>query len=58
MELNQNRVPAFKDLRVRLAIAKAIDRDEPAKRGYCGRVLPDVGPIPAAQKFYLREFKH
>ncbi len=57
LELNQNRVPAFKDLRVRLAIAKSIDRDELAKRGYFGRVLPDVGPIPAAQKLYFRDFK-
>jgi peptide/nickel transport system substrate-binding protein len=55
--LNQDRVEAFKDVRVRLAIAKAIDRDELAKRGYFGRVLPDVGPIPAAQKLYFREFK-
>jgi peptide/nickel transport system substrate-binding protein len=57
LELNQDRVEAFKDVRVRLAIAKAIDRDELAKRGYFGRVLPDVGPIPAAQKLYFREFK-
>ncbi len=57
LELNQNTVPAFKDVRVRLAMAKAIDRDELAKRGYFGRVLPDVGPIPAAQKLYFREFK-
>ncbi|MFQ5828154.1 MAG: ABC transporter substrate-binding protein [Candidatus Methylomirabilia bacterium] len=57
LELNQDRVEAFKDVRVRLAIAKAIDRDELAKRGYFGRVLPDVGPIPAAQKLYFREQK-
>lgn len=57
LELNQTKVEAFKDARVRLAIAKAIDRDELAKRGYFGRVLPDVGPIPAAQKLYFREFK-
>jgi peptide/nickel transport system substrate-binding protein len=57
LALNQDKVPAFKDVRVRLAIAKAIDRDELAKRGYFGRVLPDVGPIPAAQKLYFREFK-
>ncbi|RMF85126.1 MAG: ABC transporter substrate-binding protein [Nitrospinota bacterium] len=57
LELNQNRVEAFKDVRVRLAIAKAINRDELAKRGYFGRVLPDVGPIPAAQKLYFRENK-
>jgi peptide/nickel transport system substrate-binding protein len=57
LEFNQNRVPAFKDARVRLAIAKAIDREELAKRGYFGRVLPDEGPIPAAQKLYFRDFK-
>jgi peptide/nickel transport system substrate-binding protein len=57
LKLNQDKVPAFKDVRVRLAIAKAIDRDELAKRGHFGRVLPDVGPIPAAQKLYFREFK-
>ena len=57
LKLNQNRVPAFQDVRVRLAIAKAIDRDELAKRGHFGRVLPDVGPIPAAQKLYFRDFK-
>ena len=57
LEFNQNRVPAFKDARVRLAIAKAIDRDELAKRGYFDRVLPGVGPIPAAQKLYFREHK-
>jgi ABC-type transport system substrate-binding protein len=57
LELNPTRVEAFKDVRVRLAIAKAIDRDALAKRGYFGRVLPDVGPIPAAQKLYFREFK-
>jgi peptide/nickel transport system substrate-binding protein len=57
LEFNQNTVPAFKDQRVRLAIAKAINRDELAKRGYFGRVLPDVGPIPAAQKLYYREYK-
>jgi peptide/nickel transport system substrate-binding protein len=55
--LNQDKVPAFKDARVRLAIAKAIDRDAFAKRGHFGRVLPGVGPIPAAQKLYFREFK-
>jgi peptide/nickel transport system substrate-binding protein len=55
--LNQDKVAAFKDMRVRLAIAKAIDRDELAKRAFFGRVLPGVGPIPAAQKLYFREFK-
>jgi ABC-type transport system substrate-binding protein len=55
--LNQSKVPAFKDVRVRLAIAKAIDRDTLAKRAFFGRVLPGVGPIPAAQKLYYREFK-
>jgi len=55
--LNQDKVPAFKDVRVRLAIAKSIDRDALAKRAFFGRVLPGVGPIPAAQKLYFRDFK-
>ncbi len=55
--LNQDKVAAFKDVRVRLAIAKSIDRDALVKRAFFGRALPGVGPIPAAQKFYFRDFK-
>ncbi|GIX48597.1 MAG: ABC transporter substrate-binding protein [Candidatus Tectimicrobiota bacterium] len=55
--LNQKTVLAFRDRRVRLAIAKAIDRETLAKRGYFGRVQPDTGPIPAAQKLYWRPEK-
>ena len=55
--LNQDKVEAFKDVRVRLAIAKAIDRDAMVKRAFFGRALPGVGPIPAAQKLYFRDFK-
>ena len=55
--LNQDKVPAFKDVRVRLAISKAIDRDAFVKRAFFGRALPGVGPIPAAQKLYFRDFK-
>jgi peptide/nickel transport system substrate-binding protein len=57
LEFNQKTMPVFRDPRVRLAIAKSIDRDALAKRGYFGRVLPDVGPIPAAQKLYWRDYK-
>jgi len=53
-EMNQDKVPAFKDQRVRLAIAKAIDRETLVKRGYFGRAIVGLGPIPAAQKLYFR----
>jgi ABC-type transport system substrate-binding protein len=45
----------FDDRRVRLAIAKAIDRPDLVKRGLFGRGLPGYGPIPAAQKAFFRD---
>lgn len=44
----------FDDKRVRLAIAKAMDRPDLVKRGLFGRGLPGYGPIPAAQKAFFR----
>lgn len=43
------------DLRVRLAMAKGMDRDDLIKRALFGRAIPAFGPIPKAQKQYYRD---
>ena len=43
------------DLRVRLAMAKGMDRDDLIRRALFGRAIPAFGPIPRAQKLYYRD---
>lgn len=43
------------DIRVRLAMAKGMDRDDLIKRALFGRAVPAFGPIPKAQKLYFRD---
>lgn len=50
-------IPEFKDRRARMALAKAINRDELVKRGYFNQVQADTGPIPFAQGFYFKPDK-
>ena len=43
------------DLRVRLAMARGMDRDDLIRRALFGRAIPAFGPIPRAQKLYFRD---
>jgi len=43
------------DLRVRLAMARGMDRDDLIRRALFGRAIPAFGPVPRAQKLYFRD---
>lgn len=43
------------DVRVRLAVAKAVDRDDYIRKAYVGRAIPGYGPVPPAQGFFFRD---
>ena len=43
------------DVRVRLAMAKGMDRDDLIRRALFGLGVPAFGPIPRAQKTYFRD---
>lgn len=52
--IGRDRLPTD-DLKVRLAMAKGIDRDDLIKRALFGLGVPGYGPIPRAQKLYFRD---
>lgn len=52
--IGKDRLPTD-DLRVRLAVAKALDRDELIQKALLGQGVPAYGPIPRAQKQYYRD---
>lgn len=52
--IGKDRLPTD-DPRVRLAVAKAIDRDELIQKALLGQGAPGYGPIPKAQKQYFRD---
>lgn len=53
LSMNQNRTP-WENLDARMAVAKAIDRDDLIKKAFFGRSTPSVGPIaPAFGWVYL-----
>ena len=54
--LNQDKVPAFKDMRVRLAIAKSIDREALVKRAFFGRALPGVEAYSSGAEVVFSRF--
>lgn len=53
-KIGKDRLPTD-DRRVRLAVAKAIDRQELIQKGLLGEGVPAYGPIPKAQKQYFRD---
>jgi ABC-type transport system substrate-binding protein len=53
-KIGKDRLPSD-DPRVRLAVAKAIDRQEFIQKALLGLGVPGYGPIPKAQKQYFRD---
>jgi ABC-type transport system substrate-binding protein len=53
-KIGKDRLPTD-DVKVRLAMAKGMDRDDYIKRALLGRGVPAYGPIPKAQKQYFRD---
>ncbi|MDR7481801.1 MAG: ABC transporter substrate-binding protein [Armatimonadota bacterium] len=52
--IGRDRLPTD-DQKVRLAMAKGMDRDDLIRRALFGRGVPAYGPIPRAQKQYFRD---
>ncbi|MGQ0549907.1 MAG: ABC transporter substrate-binding protein [Armatimonadota bacterium] len=53
-KIGKDRLPTD-DPRVRLAVAKALDRQELIQKALFGQGVPAYGPIPRAQKQYFRD---